>query len=159
MFHGMNEDQHPQGNQEEVAGSTPSDSSSNPYASSVTPAPPTGLQPSKEERNWALAAHISALSTFIGIPGFIGPLVVWLVKKDELPFAAAQAKEALNFQISLFAYSIACFVLILTVIGAVIGFPGLFILAIISVVFSIIAAIKAGEGTAYRYPMTFRLIQ
>jgi len=157
---GMNEENQEQDHhQGEASAPAPRATDSNPYASSVTPAPSRGLQPSKEERNWALAAHISALSTFIGIPGFIGPLVVWLVKKDELPFASAQAKEALNFQISLFAYSIACLVLIFTVIGAVIGFPGLFVLAIISVVFSIIAAIKAGEGTPYRYPMTFRLIE
>lgn len=127
---------------------------------------PTELSPrpvvsaaEKEERNWALCAHLSSLSSFIGIPGFIGPLVVWLAKKDELPFASAQAKEALNFQISLFTYSIICIVLIFTVIGALIGIPGLIILAIIEIVFTIIASIQAGEGKPYRYPLTFRLIE
>ena len=113
---------------------------------------------SKEERNWALIAHLSSLSSFVGIPGFIGPLVVWLTKKDELPFASAQAKEALNFQISLFIYSIICLVLFFTVIGAIIAIPGLIALAIMEIVFTIIASIQAGEGKSYRYPMTFRLI-
>ncbi|MGD9420810.1 MAG: DUF4870 domain-containing protein [Verrucomicrobiota bacterium JB025] len=113
----------------------------------------------KEERNWALLAHVSSLSSFIGIPGFVGPLIVWLVKKDEMPFAAAQAKEALNFQISLFVYAIVCFGLILTVIGALIGIPGLFALVVGEIVFTIIASIKAGEGEPYRYPLTFRLIE
>ena len=112
----------------------------------------------KENRNWALIAHVSSLSSFIGIPGFIGPLVVWLAKKDELPFASEQAKEALNFQISLFIYGIICVVLVMTVIGALVGIPGLIALAVVEVVFTIIASIKAGEGEAYRYPMTIRLI-
>lgn len=112
----------------------------------------------KEERNWALAAHLSSLSSFIGIPGFIGPLVIWLVKKDELPFAAAQAKEALNFQITLLIYGIILLLLVLTVIGALIGIPGLIALGIAELVFAIIASIQAGEGKPYRYPMTIRLI-
>lgn len=112
----------------------------------------------KEDRNWALMAHLSSLSSFVGIPGFIGPLVVWLVKKDELPFAAAQAKEALNFQITLLIYCIICIVLLLTVIGALIAIPALIVLCVIEVVFTIIASIKAGEGESYRYPMTIRLI-
>jgi hypothetical protein len=120
---------------------------------------PTVSSKQKEERNWALIAHLSSLSSFMGIPGFVGPLIVWLVKKDELPFASAQAKEALNFQISLFLYAIACLALTLTIIGAVIGIPGLLALGIIEIVFTIIASFKAGEGNSYRYPMTIRLIE
>lgn len=112
----------------------------------------------KEEKNWALLAHLSSLSSYVGIPGFIGPLVIWLVKKDTMPFAAEQAKEALNFQISLFIYGIICAVLTITLIFAVIGIPGLFILAILHIVFAIIATIQAGEGKSYRYPLTIRLI-
>lgn len=112
----------------------------------------------KADRNWALAAHLSSLSSFVGIPGFVGPLIVWLVKKDDSPFAAAQAKEALNFQITLFLYAILCALLILTVIGALIGIPGLIVLGIVEIVFTVIAAIQAGEGKSYRYPMTIRLI-
>ncbi|MFC7335561.1 DUF4870 domain-containing protein [Haloferula chungangensis] len=130
----------------------------NPYASSATPPSPGGVSINKEERNWALIAHLSSLSIFVGIPGFIGPLIVWLVKKDELPFASAQAKEALNFQITLFIYTVICIVLFITVVGALIAIPGLIALAIVEVVFTIIASIQAGEGKSYRYPMTIRLI-
>lgn len=125
---------------------------------SLSPRPEISA-PGKEERNWALFAHLSSLSSFVGIPGFIGPLVVWLIKKDELPFASAQAKEALNFQISLFIYGLVCVVLIFTIVGALIAIPGLIALALIEIVFTIIASIQAGEGKSYRYPMTFRLIE
>ncbi len=118
----------------------------------------TGSLSDKEENNWALVAHLSSLSTYVGIPGFIGPLVIWLVKKDTMPFASEQAKEALNFQISLFIYGIICALLTLTLIFALIGIPGLLVLAVLHFVFAIIATIKAGEGESYRYPLTIRLI-
>lgn len=155
----MNDDAENQENKGEPSAQTPTEAHTNAPGTSVAPAPPAVSPSEKEERNWALFAHISTLSTFVGIPGFIGPLVVWLVKKDELPFAAAQAKEALNFQISLFIYSIICVILILTVIGALIGFPGLIVLVILEIVFTIIASVQAGEGKPYRYPMTLRLIE
>lgn len=127
--------------------------------SSVVPARSATSSSDKEERNWALIAHLSSLSTFIGIPGFIGPLVVWLVKKDELPFAAAQAKEALNFQISLFIYGLICIALIFTIIGALVAIPALIVLGLLEIIFTILASIQAGEGKPYRYPMTIRLIE
>lgn len=141
----------------------PSDKPREPGSPEPPASPMTGGSPGppsqKEERNWALAAHLSSLSSFVGIPGFIGPLVIWLVKKEEMPFAAAQAKEALNFQITLFIYVLACMVLVLTVIGAVIGIPALIALGIVEIVFTIIASVQAGEGKSYRYPMTIRLIE
>ena len=146
------------GNQMPDPNRVPTSEGSNQGSSSGLSAPPSISAHEKEERNWALVAHLSSLSSFVGIPGFIGPLVVWLAKKDELPFASAQAKEALNFQISLFIYSIICIALIFTIVGALIGIPGLIALAIIEIVFTIIASIQAGEGKPYRYPMTFRLI-
>ncbi|MGB1130282.1 MAG: DUF4870 domain-containing protein [Haloferula sp.] len=133
----------------------PAPLSSNPQPTT----PPAVSAAEKENRNWALIAHLTSLSSFIGIPGFIGPLVVWLTKKDELPFAAEQAKEALNFQITLIIYAIVCTLLIFTVIGALVGIPGLIGLAIVEIIFTIIASIQAGEGKAYRYPLTIRLIK
>ena len=112
----------------------------------------------KEEKNWALMAHLSTLSNYVGIPGFVGPLVIWLLKKDSMPFASEQAKEALNFQISLFIYGIICAGLTFTLIFAVIGIPGLLILGILHLVFTILATIQAGEGKPYRYPLSIRLI-
>lgn len=155
----MNDEVQGQESREKEPGPPPVGVESNPELPSVVPASSATSPSQKEERNWALIAHLSSLSSFIGIPGFIGPLVVWLVKKDELPFASAQAKEALNFQISLFIYMIICFVLFITVIGAIIAIPGLIALGILEIVFTIIASIQAGEGKAYRYPMTIRLIE
>jgi len=148
-----------QSTDEPVETSPPAPEESSFVEHSSGPSPTASSPSEKEERTWALFAHLSSLSSFIGIPGFVGPLIIWLVKKDEMPFASAQAKEALNFQITLFIYIIVCFVLFLTVIGAIIAIPGLIALGIIEVIFTIIATIQAGEGKSYRYPMTIRLIE
>lgn len=130
----------------------------------ITPPPPVTGVPSAEEKQWALFAHLSALTGLFtgGIGAIVGPLVIWLIKKDTLPFVADQAKEALNFNITA---SIA--VVVLSVVGAVlmvvlIGF--LFYLlagavAIAWLVLTIVATIKAGNGESYRYPLTLRLVR
>ncbi|HSC07512.1 MAG TPA: DUF4870 domain-containing protein [Steroidobacteraceae bacterium] len=111
--------------------------------------------PSKEQRNWAMLAHLSALlvyPTLIG--GIVGPLVIWLIRKDDMPFAADQAKETLNFQITVYLAGIVCLILTLLVIGIFLGA----ILVIAHLVLTIVGAIKASEGVAYRYPFNLRLI-
>lgn len=107
------------------------------------------------ERNWGMAAHLSALAGFV-IPfgSIIGPLVVWLVKKDEMPFVNSQGKEALNFQITVAIGALICFVLILLIIGLFL----LWALAIVDLVFIVIAAVQASKGVDYRYPFSFRFI-
>lgn len=110
---------------------------------------------SKEERNWAMFAHLSALlvyPTLIG--GIVGPLVIWLMRKDDMSFAADQAKETLNFQITVYLMGLVCGILFLILIGFVL--MGLLVIA--HVVLTIIAAVKASEGVAYRYPFNLRLI-
>ena len=92
---------------------------------------------------------------------FIGPLVIWLMKKDTMPFVNDQGKEALNFAITV---SIACVaLLVLTIlslgIGALLTIPLLMAIGIASLVFVIMAAIKANEGVAYRYPVSIRLVK
>lgn len=110
---------------------------------------------SAQERNWAMVGHLSALFFLIsGIGGILGPLIVYLIRRDDMPFAAQQAKEALNFQITMFLLGIVAWVLALVLIG----FLMLAILCIVDVVLTIVAAIKAGEGVAYRYPFNLRLI-
>lgn len=110
---------------------------------------------SKEERNWAMIGHLSALLFLVtGIGGILGPLVVWLIRKDDMPFAAQQAKEALNFQITMFLLGILAWILVFVLIG----FALLAILCIVNVVLTIVAAVKASEGVAYRYPFNWRLI-
>lgn len=124
--------------------------------------------PSAEEKQWAMFAHLSMLVGGLITSGwafnlgfFIGPLVIYLVKKDTMPFVADQAKEALNFAITV---SIACFALmILTImsfgIAALITLPLLMVIGIVTLIFVILAAIKANEGVAYRYPVALRLVK
>ena len=134
----------------------------------INPAP-TGADSgiSAEERQWAMFAHLSALagglltSAIGGWGFFIGPLVIWLMKKDTMPFVADQAKEALNFNITVSGIFVILLILSLVTLG--IGFlvtaPIMLIIGIAALVFIIIAAMKANQGIAYRYPMTLRLVK
>ena len=103
-----------------------------------------------------MLAHLSALSGFV-IPfgNIIGPLLIWLVKRDEMSFVADQGKEALNFNISMTIYLLVSGVLIFVLIGI----PLIIVLAIAWLVLSILAAVKANEGVVYRYPLTLRLVK
>jgi uncharacterized Tic20 family protein len=108
-----------------------------------------------EQRTWAMPGHLSALAAFV-LPAFgdiIGPLVVRLVKKDSMPFAADQAKEALNFNITVTILALVCGALVFLLIGI----PLLVVLGISWLVLTIVGAIKANTGIAYRYPFCLRL--
>ena len=123
--------------------------------------------PSAEERQWAMFAHLSALAggLLTGAIGgwgfFLGPLVIWLMKKDTMPFVADQAKEALNFNITVSAIMLVMLVLTVVTlgIGILIAGPIMVIVGIAALVLIIMAAIKANEGHAYRYPLTIRLVK
>jgi uncharacterized Tic20 family protein len=110
---------------------------------------------SAEEKTWGMLAHLSSLAGFI-IPfgNVLGPLVVWLIKKDTMPFAADQGKEALNFNITVAIAAIISCILIFVVIG----FLLLAVVAVGWLVLTILACIEANKGVAYRYPFTLRLI-
>ncbi|GHA75571.1 orotate phosphoribosyltransferase [Lysobacter bugurensis] len=121
-----------------------------------------------EARQWAMFAHLSALVGGVVTAGwagsigcFIGPLIIWLVKKDTMPFVDDQGKEALNFNITVAAVFLALLILsIVTLgIGLVIAIPAWIIIGLAWLVFTIIAGIKANEGVRYRYPFTLRLIK
>lgn len=103
-----------------------------------------------------MLAHLSALLVFTAIPfaHILGPLVVWLVKRDQFPLVEDQGKEAINFQISMTIYGIVAAILVLLLIGIVIGIA----LMIAWVVLVIIASVKANNGERYRYPLTIRFI-
>jgi uncharacterized Tic20 family protein len=115
------------------------------------------FKPSQEERNWALATHVSALAAFVIPPigGILGPLIVWLIKKDQMPFVSDQGKESLNFQITMFIFGVIAFILVF----ALIGIPLLIGLYIFDIICVILGTVKASEGVAYRYPINFRLIK
>lgn len=118
--------------------------------------------PVADERMWALFGHLSALTAFIsGIGLVLGPLIIWLVKRDNSPFAADQAKEALNFNITVALIGLALVILsVITIgIGLIFTVPLGFILFFAWLIFTVIAAINANNGVRYRYPLTLRLVQ
>lgn len=135
-------------------------------AFSPPPAPATeGI--SAEERQWAMFAHLSALlggllTSIVGGWGtFVGPLVIWLIKKDTMPFVSDQGKEALNFNITVAIIAVAMSLLSVVTfgIGLIIALPVLIVVGIAWLVLTIIATIKANEGQYYRYPFAIRLIK
>ena len=109
-----------------------------------------------EEKQWALICHLSALSGFI-IPfgNLIVPIIIWSMKKDEMPMVEAHGKEVINFQISFTIWMIISGILIVLLIG----FALLILLAVLQVVFVIIGALKADSGQLYKYPMTIQFIK
>ena len=111
----------------------------------------------KTERNWAMFCHLSALSCFLGVPfgNVLGTLILWLVKKDELPVVDVEGKEALNFQLSMTIYTMVAFMLCFFLIGFLLVFP----IIIANLVLVIVAAIKASNGEHYEYPFTIRFIK
>ena len=110
----------------------------------------------KQERNWAMFCHLAALSGYLIPFGFIiGPLVIWLLKKEEYPLVDDQGKEAINFQITMTICFIVSALLVLVLIGILL----LLALAIFNIIMIIVATIKANDGVRYRYPFAIRLIK
>jgi uncharacterized Tic20 family protein len=108
-----------------------------------------------EERKWAMFAHIGTFSTmFVPLGNFLAPIIIWQLKKNESEFVVDQAKEALNFQITVLIYALLSFLLVFIFIG----FFLLFGLVIFSLIVVIVAGVKANDGEYYRYPMCIRLI-
>lgn len=111
-----------------------------------------------EERTMGMVCHLAALAGLTSIPfaNVIGPLIVWLIKKDTMPFVDAQGKESLNFQITTSLAILCC--LPLVCVGGL-GFLLMLPIAIVSLVFLIIGAVKANNGEMYRYPVSLRLVK
>lgn len=124
--------------------------SENPQASQAP-------QVSKDEQNWAMYCHLAALSGFV-IPfgNVLGPLIVWLIKKDTMPLVDQHGKEALNFQITVAIAFIISALLTLVLIGFVL----MFVVGIGALVLTIMAVIKVSNGQLdYKYPFALRLIK
>ncbi|QDU86379.1 hypothetical protein Pla163_35300 [Planctomycetes bacterium Pla163] len=116
--------------------------------------------PDADERQMAMFAHLSMLSFFLtGIGLLAGPIVVWLMKKDESAFVDENGKEAINFAISIVIWNIAAFVMFFTVILIPVSFVIWIGSSLFLLVMSIVAGLKANEGTIFRYPLTFRLLR
>jgi len=102
------------------------------------------------DKIWSMLCHLSAL---LGV-GFVLPLIVYLAMRHESEYVAANAREALNFHISILIYAVCCIPLVFVIIGA----PLLILLGLGSLVLAIVATIKAADGQCYRYPLTLRLV-
>ena len=117
---------------------------------------PIDILPSKDERTWTMLCHFSAFAGLIFPFGnFLAPLIIWLIKKEEMPFVEDQGKEVLNFQISMTIYLLISGILCIILIGI----PIIIGLVIFSFIITIIAAISANDGKSYRYPINLRLIK
>jgi uncharacterized Tic20 family protein len=118
--------------------------------------PPAGY-PGNDDKTWALVAHFGgAVGAFVsgGVLGFVGPLIAYLAKGQQSPTVRAHAVAALNFQllwsiIGFAAWLIGCFLAFI---------PTLAVMAV-SIIFGVIAGIKANEGQLYRYPMSATFIK
>jgi len=110
----------------------------------------TALPATGSDKIWSMLSHLSAL---LGV-GFVLPLVVYLAMRRESEYVATNAREALNFHISVLIYSLCCIPLVFILVGV----PLLIVLGLGSLVLAIIAAIKASNGLCYRYPLTLRLV-
>lgn len=126
--------------------------SSEPQASEqVSPQPEAAASSelSKDAKTMGMLCHL------LGLIGFIGPLIIWLIKKDENEFIDDQGKEALNWQISVIIYIIAAWLLCFVLIGFVL-LPAV---GVLNIVLLIVGAVKANDGVKYRYPICIRFIK
>jgi uncharacterized Tic20 family protein len=110
----------------------------------------TALSPTGNDKIWSILSH---LSCWFGV-GIILPLVVYLAMKNESEYVRANAREALNFHLSLLIYCIGCIPLVFVLIGI----PLLMVIALAAFVLAIVAAVKASDGGCYHYPLTLRLV-
>jgi len=115
---------------------------------------PTDVKP---ERNWTIFCHLSALLMFVVPPigNILGPLVIWLIKKTDMPLVDREGKAALNFQISMSIYMFVAFLLCFIAIGV----PLMFFLVVANVILVIIASIKMSNGEQFSYPCTIHFLK
>lgn len=111
----------------------------------------------RDARMWSVFCHLTALSAFIGIPfgNIIGPLIIWLIKRDDFQMVDEHGKESLNFQISMSIYTIVSFFLCF----ALIGFLLLPVVLLVNLILVVIASVKANSGDTYLYPFTIKFIK
>ena len=110
----------------------------------------------RDEKNMGVLVHLASFSGYlVPLGSILGPLIVWLMKRDEFPFVESCGRNCLNFKISVIIYFIISGILML--VG--VGFLLIGILAIFDIIVTIIAAIKASEGESYKYPLTINFIK
>jgi uncharacterized Tic20 family protein len=129
-----------------------SDSQTPESAEQQAPSSPTegGPAPSKDERTMGMLCHLLAIFT-----GFIGPLILYVIKKDESQYIADHGKEALNFQLTVLIAFIVSGLLVFVFVGCVTT-P---LIVIANLVLCIMGAMKANSGEMYRYPIAIRMVK
>jgi len=119
-------------------------------------ASPQEALPGKDARMWAMLCHLAALAAHVCPFGnVVGPLVVWLIRKDEYPFVDDQGKEAVNFQITMSIAGLLC----LPLVFVLVGIPLAIAIYLVSLVLAIVAAVRANGGERYRYPFSIRFLR
>jgi len=120
-------------------------------------APVSGASPTQDERTWGMIAHLSAFAVFVFPLGgnILAPLIIWLTRRNTSAYVEVEAREALNFNISVALGWIVCGLLVFALIGIPLG-AALFLYWL---VMAIVAAVKASEGVGYRYPFSLRLVK
>ena len=116
----------------------------------------TSAQPTADERTWGMLCHLLALTTLIGVPlgSILGPMVMWLIKKNESAYVDRHGREAMNFGISTLIYALVCIPLCFVLIGI----PMLVALGIFWLVMVILSAVRANDAKPVRYPLTIRFL-
>ncbi len=111
---------------------------------------------SQDEKNMGIVVHVASFAGYL-IPfgSILGPLIVWLMKRDEIPFVDECGRNCLNFKISMMIWVMVSFVLMFVGIGFIL----IGLLAIVDIVLTIIAAMKASEGVSYKYPLSIQFLK
>jgi uncharacterized Tic20 family protein len=116
----------------------------------------TGRQITEDDKLWGMLCHLSAFAGYV-IPfgNIIGPLIMWVIKKDQSDYVNRHGKSSLNFEISLTIYVLVSVILIFVIIGI----PILIGLGIFQIIVVIIASIKAYDGQFFKYPLTIEFVK
>ncbi|EGF29918.1 DUF4870 domain-containing protein [Rhodopirellula baltica] len=112
-------------------------------------------EPDSNANTWAMILHFSQFAGYVvPIAGFLAPIVIWQLKKEDIPSLDLHGRNVTNWLITQFLLSVLCWILLFVGIGVL----GFLILAVLSVIFPIIGGIKASQGEVWKYPMTIRFV-
>ena len=117
--------------------------------------------PDKDAKMWAMICHLAAFAFITCIPfaNLIGPVIIWLIKRQDHPFIDDQGKESVNFQLSVSIVGVALAILGFIPVVGLITIPVSLLLVVAVIVLVIMGAVAANRGELYRYPVNLRLLK